>query len=88
MPLASSVDKDKRTETLPFIEALSYRHNNFWHSHLVHAKPTYNISFHTSTHYGYPYTPSTLNSSSTELQEEGRSAKFGRLFISASANPQ
>ena len=41
--------------------------NNFWHSHLVHAKPTYNISFHTSTHYGYPYTPSKLNSISTEL---------------------
>ena len=68
MPLASSVDKNWRTETTPFIEVLSYGHNYFWHSHLVvHAKPTYNRSFHTATHYGYPYTLSKLNSISTEL---------------------
>ena len=58
MPLASSLDKGEITEIVPFIQALPYRHNDFWHSYLIHAKPTYNIvSFHTSTHYGYPYTP-------------------------------
>ena len=77
MPLASSVDKNERTETVPFIQALPNRHNDFWHSHLIHAKPTYNIvSFHTSTHYGYPYTPSTLNSISTELHSTRHSFLF------------
>ena len=33
MPLASSVDKNERTETMPFIQALSYRHNDFFGIH-------------------------------------------------------